>query len=76
LQLRRVPARWERDDLIAIDEVDYLPMANLGCEFFFQVINERTGMATFIITTSLPFTEWTQVIPNLAPERAFRREIG
>lgn len=76
LQLGRVQARWERYDLIAIEEVGYVSMANLGSEFLFHVINKRTGMATFIITTSLPFTEWTQVIPNLAPERAFRREIG
>lgn len=36
LQLRRVLARWERYDLIAIDEVGYVPMAELGAEFLFQ----------------------------------------
>jgi hypothetical protein len=30
-------ARWERYDLIAIDEVRYVPMAELGAEFLFQV---------------------------------------
>ena len=40
LQLRRVLARWERYDLIAIDEVGYVPMADLGAEFLFQVIAE------------------------------------
>ena len=64
LQLRRVLARWERYDLIAIDEVGYVPMADLGAEFLFQVIAERAEKAAVIMTTNLPFSEWTQVIPN------------
>jgi DNA replication protein DnaC len=64
LQLRRVLARWERYDLIAIDEVGYVPMADLGAEFLFQVIAQRAEKATVIITTNLPFSEWTQGVPN------------
>ncbi len=64
MQLRRVLARWERYDLIAIDEVGYVTMADLGAEFLFQVIAERAEKATVIITTNLPFSEWTQVIPS------------
>jgi YD repeat-containing protein len=63
-QKRRVLARWDRYDLIAIDEVGYVPMADLGAEFLFQVIAERAEKAAVIITTNLPFSEWTQVIPN------------
>ena len=66
LQLRRVLARWDRYDLIAIDEVGYVPMADLGAEFLFQVIAERAEKAAVIVTTNLPFSEWTQVIPNAA----------
>ena len=64
LQLRRVLARWARYDLIAIDEVGYVPMAEVGAEFLFQVIAERAEKAAVILTTNLPFSEWTQVIPN------------
>jgi DNA replication protein DnaC len=64
LQLRRVMARWARYDLIAIDEVGYVPMADVGAEFLFQVIAERAEKAAVILTTNLPFSEWTQVIPN------------
>jgi DNA replication protein DnaC len=56
--------RWERYELIAIDEVGYVPMAELGAEFLFQVIAERAERAAVILTTNLPFSEWTQVIPN------------
>lgn len=64
LQLRRVLARWSRYELVAIDEVGYIPMADVGAEFLFQVIAERAEKAAVILTTNLPFSEWTQVIPN------------
>lgn len=64
LQLRRVLARWARYDVIAIDEVGYVPLAELGAEFLFQVIAERAENAAVLLTTNLPFSEWTQVIPN------------
>jgi len=64
LQLRRVLARWERYDVIAIDEVGYVPLAEVGAEFLFQVIADRSEKAALILTTNLPFSEWTQVIPN------------
>ena len=64
LQLRRVLARWSRYELIAIDEVGYVPVAEVGAEFLFQIIAERAEKAAVILTTNLPFSEWTQVIPN------------
>jgi DNA replication protein DnaC len=64
LQLRRVLARWARYELLAIDEVGYVPLADVGAEFLFQVIAERAEKAAVIMTTNLPFSEWTQVIPN------------
>ena len=64
LQLRRAMARWDRYDLIAMDEVGYVPLAEVGAEFLFQVIADRAEKAALILTTNLPFSEWTQVIPN------------
>jgi len=64
LQLGRALARWARYDLIALDEVGYIPSAEVGAEFLFQVIAERAEKAAVIVTTNLPFSEWTQVIPN------------
>jgi DNA replication protein DnaC len=64
LELRRTLARWERYDLIAIDEVGYVPLAEVGAEFLFQVVADRSERKGVILTTNLPFSEWTQVIPN------------
>ena len=43
-QVRRVMARWQKYELIALialDEVGYVPLADVGAEFLFQVISER-----------------------------------
>jgi DNA replication protein DnaC len=64
LQLGRALARWARYDLIALDEVGYVPLAEVGAEFLFQVIAERAEKTAVIVTTNLPFSEWTQVVPN------------
>src|SRR5665647_3367855 len=36
-QLSRALARWERLDLICIDELGYVPLAETACELMFQV---------------------------------------
>jgi len=38
--------------------------ADVGAELLFQIIADRTEQAAVILTTNLPFSEWTQVIPN------------
>jgi DNA replication protein DnaC len=52
-----VMARWSRYDLIAIDEVGYVPLAEVGAEFLFQVVAERAEKAAVVLTTNLPFSE-------------------
>ena len=39
-------------------------MAEVGAELLFQVMAERAERAAVIVTTNLPFSEWTQVFPN------------
>jgi DNA replication protein DnaC len=63
-QVRRLMKRWQKYDLIALDEVGYVPLADMGAEFLFQVISERAERAALIVTTNLPFSEWTTVFPN------------
>ena len=63
-QLSRVLARWARYEVLAIDEVGYVPLAETGAELLFQVITERAEKAVVLVTTNLPFSEGTQVFPN------------
>jgi DNA replication protein DnaC len=60
----RLLARWFRYELVAIDEVGYVPLADVGAEFLYQVVSERAERAALILTTNLPFSEWTQVFAN------------
>ena len=51
-QVRRLMSRWQRYQLIALDEVGYVPLADIGAEFLFQVISDRAERAALIITTN------------------------
>ena len=63
-ELSRVIRRYARFDLLCIDELGYVPLADVGAELLFQVISERCERTALIITTNLPFSEWTQVFTN------------
>ncbi len=63
-ELSRVTARWTRYELLLIDEMGYVALAEAGAEMLFQVIAGRAEKAAVIITTNLPFSEWTTVFPN------------
>lgn len=63
-QLSRALGRWERVELVCIDELGYVPLAEVGADLLFQVIADRAEKAALIVTTNLPFSEWGQVFPN------------
>jgi DNA replication protein DnaC len=63
-ELARALLRYARYDLVCIDELGYVPLAELGTELLFQVISERAEKASVMITTNLPFSEWTKVFTN------------
>ena len=63
-QVRKLMAKWQKYELIALDEVGYVPLVDIGAEFLFQLISERAERAAIILTTNLPFSEWTTVFPN------------
>jgi DNA replication protein DnaC len=44
--------------------VGYVPLADVGAEFLYQVVSERAERAALIVTTNLSFSEWTQVFAN------------
>jgi len=48
----RLLARWFRYELVAIDEVGYVPLADVGAEFLYQVVSERAERAALVITTN------------------------
>lgn len=63
-ELNRVASRWMRFDLIVLDEMAYVTVPESAAELLFQVIGGRAERAAVIITTNLPFSEWTTMFPN------------
>jgi DNA replication protein DnaC len=56
--------RWSRYELIVIDELGYVSLAEAGAEVVFQVIADRVEKAAAVVTTNLPFSARPQVFPN------------
>lgn len=64
MQLTRVRNRWMRYELVVIDEFGYVVMLDAAAELLSPVIVGRVEQASVIVTTNLPFSEWTTKILN------------
>ncbi len=67
-QLSRVVGRYERLDLLCIDEVGYVRLDPRGAELRFQIITAREEKASIACASNAPFSEWgaTFTDPRLA----------
>jgi DNA replication protein DnaC len=63
-QLGRVVGRYARTELVVLDELGYLALPEGAAELIFQALSERHERGSLIVTTNLPFGEWTRVFPD------------
>lgn len=62
--LSGITQRYARYKVLIIDELGYLPLTKVDSELLFQVISQRQERLPIIITTNLPFSEWTSIFPD------------
>jgi DNA replication protein DnaC len=64
LRLQRQFAGYK---LLVIDELGYVPLSQTGAELLFEVFSQRYERGSTIVTSNLPFDEWTSVFasPNI-----------
>ena len=58
LNLQRQLARLK---LLIIDELGFVPLSTTGAELLFEVFSQRYERGSILVTTNLPFDEWTKV---------------
>jgi len=47
--------------LLIIDELGYVPLSPTGAELLFEVFSQRYERGSVIVTSNLPFDEWTSM---------------
>jgi DNA replication protein DnaC len=60
-RLLRLQRQLAACTLLIIDELGYVPLSPTGAELLFEVFSQRYERGTVILTSNLPFDEWTSV---------------
>ncbi|WP_275409623.1 ATP-binding protein [Planotetraspora mira] len=64
LILNKTIARYERFDLLCIDELGYLELDKRGAELLFQVLADREETASVAIASNESFGGWTKTFTD------------
>lgn len=60
-QLQRWLTQFEKQNLLVLDELGYVPFSKAGSELLFEVVSKAYERQSLIVTTNLPFENWTEV---------------
>jgi len=61
-QLLRLRGQLAKLDLLVLDELGYVPASKAGAELLFDVIANAYERHSVIVSTNLPFENWTEVL--------------
>lgn len=60
-RLLRLQAQLAAYKLLIIDELGYVPLSPTGAELLFEVFSQRYERGSIIVTSNLPFEDWTSI---------------
>ena len=63
-RLLRLQRQLTGNKLLIIDELGYVPLSPSGAELLFEVFSQRYERGSTIVTSNLPFDEWTSVFAS------------
>jgi DNA replication protein DnaC len=61
-RLLRFQKQLQRQELLIIDELGFVPLSKTGAEMLFEVFSQRYERGSTLVTSNLPFAEWTEVL--------------
>jgi len=61
-QLARMRTQLSKLDLLVLDELGYVPATKIGAELLFDIVSTAYERTSLIVTTNLPFENWTEVL--------------
>ena len=63
-RLLRLQRQFAGYKLLIIDELGYVPLSQTGAELLFELFSQRYERGSTIVTSNLPFDEWTGVFAS------------
>ena len=61
-RLLRFQKQLARHELLIIDELGFVPLSKSGAELLFEILSQRYERSSTLITSNLPFNEWTEIL--------------
>lgn len=61
-QLLRFQKQLAKQDLLIVDELGYVPLSKTGAELLFETFSQRYEQGSQLVTSNLPFDEWTEIL--------------
>lgn len=71
LRLSRFVSRFEKLDLLVLDELGFLPITKDGAQLLFQLCSDLYERVSIVITSNLRFGEWNQIFGDEKMTAAF-----
>ena len=63
-RLLRLQAQMTAVKLLVVDELGYVPLSRTGAELLFETLSQRHERGSTIVTSNLPFEEWTSIFAS------------